>query len=101
MVLKRTREIGIRMALGAQRSDILRLVLRQGIRAALAGVAIGIIAALALTRLLSTLLYGVKPGDWLTFLSVALLLLAVATAACSIPARRAMRVEPIVALRYE
>jgi len=99
-VLQRTREIGIRLALGAQRSDIMRLVLRQGIRATLAGVGIGVIAGLALTRLLSSLLYGVKPGDWLTFLSVALLLLAVAIAACSIPARRAMRVDPIVALRY-
>jgi ABC-type antimicrobial peptide transport system permease subunit len=101
MVLQHTREIGIRVALGAQRSDIMRLVLGQGIRATLAGVTIGVIAGLALTRLLSSLLYGVKPGDWLTFLSVALLLLAVAIAACSIPARRATRVEPIVALRYE
>jgi putative ABC transport system permease protein len=101
MVLQHTREIGIRVALGAQRSDIMRLVLGQGIRATLAGLTIGVIAGLALTRLLSSLLYGVKPGDWLTFLSVALLLLAVATAACSIPARRATRVDPIVALRYE
>jgi putative ABC transport system permease protein len=101
MVLQRTREIGIRVALGAQRSDIMRLVLRQGIRATLAGIAIGVIAGLVLTRLLSSLLYGVKPGDWLTFLSVALLLLAVAIAACCIPARRAMHVDPIVALRYE
>jgi predicted permease len=100
-VLQRTREIGIRVALGAQRRDIMRMVLRQGIRATLAGVGIGVVAGLALTRLLSSLLYGVTPGDWLTFLSVALLLLAVAIAACSIPARRAMRVEPIVALRYE
>jgi putative ABC transport system permease protein len=101
MVLQRTREIGIRIALGAQGSDIMRLVLRQGIRAILAGIAIGVIAGLVLTRLLSSLLYGVKPGDWLTFLSVALLLLAVAIAACCIPARRAMHVDPIVALRYE
>jgi putative ABC transport system permease protein len=101
MVLQRTREIGIRVALGAQRGDIMRMVLQQGIRATLAGVAIGVISGLALTRLLSSLLYGVKPGDWFTFLSVALLLIAVAVAACSIPARRAMRVDPIVALRYE
>jgi len=101
MVLQRTREIGIRVALGAQRRDILRMVLRQGIVATFAGVAIGIVAALALTRLLSSLLFGVTPGDWATFLSVAALLLVVAVVACSIPARRATRVDPIVALRYE
>jgi ABC-type antimicrobial peptide transport system permease subunit len=101
LVLQRTREIGIRVALGAQRGDILRMVLRQGIRATLAGVAIGIVAGLALTGLLRSLLFGVNPGDWVTFLTVALLLLAVALAACAIPARRAMRVDPIVALRYE
>jgi putative ABC transport system permease protein len=101
MVLQRTREIGIRVALGAQRRDIMKIVLRQGIRATLAGVAIGVLAGLALTRLLSSLLYGVTPSDWLTFVSVTLLLLVVALAACSIPARRAMRVDPIVALRYE
>src|SRR5437588_2058369 len=92
MVLQRTREIGIRVALGAQRRDILKMVLRQGIRATLAGVAIGVPAGLALTRLLRSMLYGVTPGDWLTFLSVALLILVVALAACSIPARRATRV---------
>jgi putative ABC transport system permease protein len=101
LVLQRTREIGIRVALGAQRRDIMRMILRQGIRATLAGVAIGVVAGLALTRLLRSLLYGVTPGDWLTFLSVALLLLVVALAACSVPARRATRVDPIVALRYE
>jgi putative ABC transport system permease protein len=101
MVLQRTREIGIRVALGAQPRDIMTIVLRQGIRATLAGVAIGIVSGLALTRLLSSLLYGVTPSDWLTFVSVTLLLLVVALAACAIPARRAMRVDPIVALRYE
>ncbi|PYT49979.1 MAG: ABC transporter permease [Acidobacteria bacterium] len=101
MVLQRTREIGIRVALGAQRRDILRMVLRQGIVATFAGVAIGIVAALALTRFLSSLLFGVTPGDWVTFLSVAVLLLVVAVVACLIPARRATRVDPIVALRYE
>jgi ABC-type antimicrobial peptide transport system permease subunit len=101
MVLQRTREIGIRVALGAQRCDILRMVLRQGIRAALAGVATGVIAGLALTRLMTSLLYGISPGDALTFAGAALLLLIVAFAACSIPARRAVRVDPVVALRYE
>ena len=101
MVLLRTREIGIRVAMGAQRGDILRIVLRQGIRAAVAGVAIGIVAGLGLTRLMRSLLYGVGPTDALTFASVAILLLLVALAACLLPARRAMRVDPIVALRYE
>jgi ABC-type antimicrobial peptide transport system permease subunit len=101
LVLQRTREIGIRVAMGAQRGDILRMVLRQGIRAAVAGVAIGVIAGLALTRLLSSLLFGVTPGDWLTFVSVSLLMLVIALAACAIPARRATLVDPIVALHYE
>jgi predicted permease len=101
MVLQRTREIGIRVALGAQHRDILRMVLRQGIRAALAGVALGILAGLALTRLMTSLLYGVTPGDAITFAGAALLLLIVAFAACSIPACRAVRVDPVVALRYE
>jgi len=101
MVLQRTREIGIRVALGAQRRDIMRMVLRQGVRATLVGLAIGVIAGLGLTRLLSSLLYGVTPRDWLTFSGVTILLLVVALAACAIPARRAMRVDPIVALRYE
>jgi predicted permease len=101
MALQRTREIGIRVALGAQRKDILRMVLRQGIRATLAGVAAGVVAGLALTRLMRSLLYGVSPGDWLTFVSVSVLMLAVALAACLIPAYRAMRVDPLVALRYE
>jgi len=101
MVLQRTREIGIRVAMGAQRRDILRIVLQQGVRSAAAGVALGILAGLALTRLLTSLLYGVTSSDWLTFSMVALLLLAVALLACFIPARRAMRVDPMVALRYE
>jgi len=101
LVLQRTREIGIRVALGAQHKDILRMVLRQGIRATLAGVAAGIVAGLALTRLMSSLLYGVSPGDWFIFVSVSFLMFAVALAACLVPAYRAMRVDPLVALRYE
>jgi len=100
-VQQRTREIGIRVALGAQPLDILRLVLRQGIAAALAGVSIGVLAGLVLTRLMASLLYGVTPGDRFTFASVAVLLTIVALAASYLPARRAMGVDPIVALRHE
>ena len=101
VVAQRTHEIGIRMALGAQRRDVLRLVVGQGMRAVLIGVAIGIAAALALSRLLSQLLYGVGDKDPVTFAAVTVLLTLVALAACYIPARRAMRLDPMVALRYE
>ncbi len=101
MVGQRTREIGIRVALGARRVDVLRLVLGHGVKMALIGVAIGLVASLGLTRLMTDMLYGVSPADPLTFLCVALILTAVALAACYIPARRAMRVDPMVALRYE
>jgi ABC-type antimicrobial peptide transport system permease subunit len=101
LVLQRTREIGIRVAMGAQRGDILKIVLRQGLRAAVAGVAIGVVAGLGLTRLMRSLLYGIAPSDAFTFLAVAILLLLVAFAACLLPARRAMHVDPVVALRYE
>ncbi|MGB9402822.1 MAG: ABC transporter permease [Candidatus Acidiferrales bacterium] len=100
-VIQRTREIGIRVALGAQREDILRLILRQGLGAVFIGVAIGIAAALGLTRLMTSLLYGVKPSDVLTYASVAFVLMFVAIVACVVPARRATRVDPMVALRHE
>jgi putative ABC transport system permease protein len=100
-VAQRTSEIGVRMAMGAQRRDIQLLILGQGIRIALLGVAVGICGALALTRLMSKLLYGVAATDPATFVAVAILLTTIALVACYIPARRAVRLDPLVALRYE
>jgi putative ABC transport system permease protein len=101
LVARRIQEIGIRMALGADRADVMHLVLRDGMRLALAGVGIGVVCAFAVTRLMAKMLYGVTATDPLTFVAVAALLLLVAMAACYLPARRAMRVDPVIALRYD
>jgi putative ABC transport system permease protein len=98
---QRTQEIGVRMAMGAQPRNMLALILGRGAWLALVGIGVGVLGALALTRFLSSLLFGVAPKDPLTFAGVALLLFGVALAACYVPARRAMRVDPMVALRYE
>jgi len=100
-VALRTREIGIRMALGAHRGDVLKLVAGEGLKLAVIGIATGLAGALALTRLLTTLLFGVAPTDALTYTAVSLTLIFVSLLACYVPARRATKVDPLVALRYE
>jgi putative ABC transport system permease protein len=101
MVSERTHEIGIRLALGADRMSVVKMVLRQGLGLAIAGAAVGFVGALIVSHLMTGLLYGVRPTDPLTFAGVAFLLIGVALLACYIPARRAIRVDPLVALRYE
>jgi putative ABC transport system permease protein len=98
---QRFREIGVRVAMGAQRTDIFKLVVREGLQLGIAGVALGLAAALALTRFLSGLLYGIGPNDPSTFAIISMVLVAVSLLACYLPARRAVRVDPVVTLRYE
>ena len=101
VVTQRTQEIGIRLALGARTTDVMKLVVKGGLVLALAGIGVGLITAFAVTRLMESLLFGVAPTDTLTFVVGSLGLVVVAAIACYIPARRATKVSPLVALRYE
>jgi putative ABC transport system permease protein len=100
-VAQRTREIGIRMALGAQRSDVLKMTVKQGLKLVVMGLAIGLVAAFVLTRVMASLLFGVSATDPVTFLSISLVLMSVAMLASYIPALRATKVDPMVALRAQ
>jgi putative ABC transport system permease protein len=100
-VARRTHDIGVRIALGASRGDVLRMILNEGSQLAIAGIVLGLAGAAAVTRVLQNLLFGVQPHDPLTFAAVTILLMSIALLACYIPARRAMQVDPMVALRYE
>lgn len=101
VVSQRPQEIGIRMALGAQRQHVIRMIVGDGMRLAFTGVVIGLAASFVLTRLMSSLLFGVSPSDPLTFATVPMVLIVVALAACTVPARRAIKTDPVVALRCE
>jgi putative ABC transport system permease protein len=100
-VAQRTREVGIRMALGARTIDVLNLVVRDGLKLVLIGIGVGLAGALLLTRLMTTLLFGVTATDAVTYVTVAFTLIIVALIACCIPARRATKVDPLIALRFE
>jgi ABC-type antimicrobial peptide transport system permease subunit len=100
-VTQRTREIGIRMAIGANRSDVFKMILGHGMKLTLLGVGIGLGGAFALTRLMATMLFGVQPTDATTFASIAVLLIGIALLACFLPGRRATKVDPTISLRYE
>jgi putative ABC transport system permease protein len=101
IVSERTHEIGIRLALGAERQNILRMVLRQGLALAIIGAGFGLVFSVIVSQLMGSVLYGVQPSDPLTFAAVVLIFVGVALLACYVPARRAMRIDPMVALRYE
>jgi putative ABC transport system permease protein len=101
LVSRRRREMGVRMALGAQRSDVLWLVMKEGAKFAASGIALGIAGAFVVARLLSSQLYGISPMDAVTYITVSIVVAIVTLAACYIPARRAMAIDPIIALRYD